>query len=88
MEVYVVGDKGSEHNHIESIHKTYEGALKVWNELRLKLLAYAKDALEDKEYTFKEMWERMVKNLECEDQDKINNYPWNTPYIDKREVVD
>jgi len=86
MKVYIVGDRGPEHNHIESIHRTHEGALKAWNKLRLKLLKYAKEARDDKERSWKEMYVRMVKKLECEDPDKINNYPHDTPYIEKYNV--
>ena len=43
--VYLIGDCGPEHNNVLSIHKTYEGALKAWNKLRLELLKDAKHRL-------------------------------------------
>jgi len=43
--VYLIGDCGPEHNNALSIHKTYEGALKAWNKLRLELLKDAKHRL-------------------------------------------
>lgn len=50
MKIFIIGDDGPEHNHIHSIHKTHEGALKVWNKLRLELLTEAKRMLKwDKE---------------------------------------
>ncbi len=80
MKVYVVGDYGPEHNHIRSVHKTYDGALKVWNELRESLLEQAKsDARENKED--RDMYEKMVKNLSCTDPKKIDNFAQETPYI-------
>ena len=30
----------------------------------------------------------IVKNLSCEDPEKINNFPHETPYIEEREVVE
>lgn len=35
-----------------------------------------------------EMYVRMIKHLSCTDPKKINNYPHNTPYIEKHEVQD
>lgn len=40
--VFIVGDYGPEHNEILSIHKTYPGAFKAWNKLRLELLKEAR----------------------------------------------
>ena len=85
MKVYVVGHDGPEHNTIRSIHRTYEGALKAWNELRIELLQRAQSFLE-KETRSKEMWQRMVENLSCEDPEKIDNYPHETPNIREYEV--
>lgn len=83
--VYVVGHSGPEHNAIRSIHRTREGVLKAWNKLRLELLQEAKSSLE-KDGWWKEMMQEMVKNLSCEDPDKIDNYPYETPYIRGYEV--
>ena len=44
--VYLVGDCGPEHNTVLSIHRTYEGALKAWNRLRIELLKDAKHMLQ------------------------------------------
>jgi hypothetical protein len=79
MKVYIVGDHGPEHNSIKSVHKTYEGALKSFTALRKELLKKAKSHL--KEGPFEEMYERIIKNLSCEDPKKIDNYPHETPYI-------
>ena len=81
MKVYVVGDHGPEHNSISSIHKTYKGALKSWNKLRVTLLSNAKYLIKNSDKWGKEMYERMIKNLSCKDPDKIDNYPHETPYI-------
>ena len=85
MKVYVVGQKGVDHNMLKSIHKTYEGALKACNKLRIDLLKDAKNILKryesDKDEWHKEMYQKMVKNLSCKDSEKIDNGPHETPYI-------
>jgi len=82
MKVYLVGDRGPEHNSIRSIHRTRDGAFKAWNELRLELLREAKAYLKNASNGFgKEMYERIVKNLSRKDPKKIDNYPHETPYI-------
>ncbi len=87
MKIFIVGDCGPEHNSIKSVHKTYKGAFKAWNDLRLYLLQqvqhFSKNDKEDKE-----MWEKIIKNLSCEDPEKIDNYPHETPYISEYEVKD
>lgn len=85
--VFIVGDSGPEHNSIRSVHLTRAGALAAWNELRLELLRNAKSFLEsDKDTGDSDMWQAMIKNLSCEDPDKIDNYPGETPYIRECEV--
>lgn len=79
--VYVVGDYGPEHNEIKSIHKTYVGALKAWNKLRLKLLNRAEYYLKNSDKDDKDMYKRMVKNLSCANPKIIDSYPHETPYV-------
>lgn len=89
MKIYIVGDDGPEHNSIHSVHRTYEGALKVWNDLRLDLLERAKSSLKSslkRDSSSREMWQRMANHLSCEDPKKIDNYPHETPYIREYEV--
>ena len=89
MRVYIVGDDGPEHNNVISVHKTYEGAFKAWNERRLELLAEAKRSLKIHEKRAKdwgEMYGRMIKGLSCKDPEKIDNYPHETPYIREMEI--
>ncbi len=81
MKIYVVGDCGPEHNSVFSVHKTYSGALKAWNKLRLELLNKAKHNLEKSDKYSKSMYKTMVKNLSCKNPGKIDNYPHETPYI-------
>lgn len=88
MKVYLVGHNGPEHNSVISIHKTKEGALKSWNEIRKELLNDAKKSLKRADKAIKEMYERMVKNLSCTDPKKIDNYPQETPYIQEKEIQD
>lgn len=89
MNVFAVGDDGPEHNWICSIHKTYEGALKAWNEHRLELLREAEESLDyakSKEKIWIDMYASSVKKLSCEDPEKIDNYPHKTPYLRAYEV--
>ena len=46
MKVFIAGDHGPEHNSIRSIHKTYAGAFREWEKLRLELLEDAKRGFE------------------------------------------
>jgi len=86
QKIYVVGDNGPEHNSIDSIHKTYKGAFKAWNELRKDLLNNAKGFLKRSDKFSKDMYETMVKNLSCKDPKSIDNYPHETPYIHEEEL--
>ena len=85
MKVYIVGDDGPEHNLIRSIHRTYEGALNAWNELRISMLAIAKSRLKEDRFDPK-MWGEIVRNLSCKDPKKMENYPQDTPYLKEYDV--
>lgn len=87
MKVYIVGDRGPEHNSIRSIHRNYDTAKKAWNQLRLKLLDDAKCMIKSYSY-MNGIYKDIIKNLSCTDPDKIDNYPHETPYIQEREVLD
>ena len=84
--VYVVGDYGPEHNNIVSIHKSYEGALKSWEQLRRELTQKAKYYLKNPDKFSKKMFSEIVKNLSCKDPKLIDNYPHETPYIYEKEL--
>ena len=87
--VFIVGDSGPEHNSISSIHHTYKGAFKAWNEHRKELLIHAKDMLKSSVSTCsssKEMYKRIIRSLSCKDPKKIDNYPHETPYIQEHDV--
>ncbi len=83
--VYLVGHAGPEHDFVFKVHETYEEALKTFHKIRNDLLEDAKDMLR-KGYS-KEMYERMIKNLSEENPKKIDNFPHETPYIVKKELV-
>jgi len=85
MKIYIVGDHGPEHNSIQSVHKTREGALKAWNRHRLYLLQDARKFSKGSKYG-KSMCKEIIKNLSCKDPKKIDNYPHETPYIQEMEV--
>lgn len=116
--VYLVGYCDPEENEVLGVHKSYKGAFKAWNKLRLSLLNEAKNGLryskesaekslkegkwsEDKPFTqenidyFKKIKEKgdkmyldMIEKLSCESPEKIDNYPHDSPYIEKRKVKD
>ena len=90
MEIYIVGHDGPEHNYIESLHQTYKGALKAWDDLRKELIKDAEEMVEfckeDKHDLFSDTYKEMIEKLSCEDPEKIDNYPHETPYIRKMEV--
>ena len=86
--VYIVGDNGPEHDSIHSIHWTYDGAFKAWNELRISLLNEAKSHLKGADTDSKDMYDREVKNLSCEDPKTIDNHSQETPYIHEHDVIE
>lgn len=92
MKVFVVGISDAEANIIISIHETYEGALKIWNNERLRLLKEVKRLksfyiTRGHSHDYDNTWNEDIKNLQCEDPSKINNYPQDTPYIREYEVL-
>lgn len=66
--VYIVGDRGPEHNHVYSAHKYYEGALKEWEKLRRGLLGKAKQGLQ---FT-KEEANKRIKEGTWQDKEKLS----------------
>jgi hypothetical protein len=93
--VFIVSVEDCESSSIVSVHHTREGALKSWNFARLRLIEQYKQmvkALSEKETKYAwdkdDMYVRMIRNLECEDPDTINNYPHETPCIDGYTVVE
>lgn len=83
--VYLVGEHGAEHNMVLSIHRTHGGALRVWEAHRLELLKKANEWLVASE-TGRVMHARIVRNLSCENPEKMDNYPHETPYIEEYEL--
>ena len=80
MKVYVVIKTSVDSYSIKSIHKTYTGAFKAWDKVRIELLKRAKYFLNREKYG-KEMWQKIVKNLSCKDPEKIDNGPHDSPRI-------
>ena len=84
-EIYIVGHRGPEHNKLLGGYKTYRGAFGAWNRLRIKLLEEArKNIIEDcrKRYDTR-MHREQFRNLSCCIPDNMDNYPFETPYIEK-----
>jgi len=91
--VYIVGDYGPEHTFIKSVHGSRKGALKAWNEHRLLLKNSAKEWLKRCQKTGRdncmiEILEREIKNLSCKSPKEISNYPHDTPFLWKYELLD
>jgi len=92
MEVWVVGWYDCEGSYIRSIHKTYAGAFKAWDRIRNDLLSSAKEDIESckkkkRDKVYIEMYLEMIKNLSCDKPDKIDNHPWETPFL-RRYIVE
>ena len=75
MKIYIVGQSNAEGCSIESVHKTYDGALKAWNTIRLNILT-SFELVNKSHY-----WDENIEALQCEDPKKIDNYPHDTPQI-------
>ncbi len=83
MKIYIVVLSGPESNQIISLHKTYGGAEKSWNKVRLQELANCEERRKyyKKKLPEDTMYDEMISNLSCMDPKKIDNYPWETPHI-------
>jgi len=84
VKIYLVTVGDAEGSYTESAHRTYKGALKKWNRVRLRLIRSCKRLLKshEKEYGWvEEMYQRMIKNLSCTDPKRVDNYPHETPRI-------
>ncbi len=91
MNVFVVGISDAEANIIVSIHKTYEGALKIWNKERKELIKLHKkmkfiSVSHGYSHEYDNGYNRNIENLSCEDPKTIDNYPLDTPYITEFEL--
>ena len=88
--VYVVGKGDCESSYIISIHQNRDSALKVWNEERLKLIEEARYMLEwsitENHGGSDKMYERILKNLEETDPEKIDNYPHECCFLTEYEL--
>ena len=69
--VYIVGDNGPEHDSIHSIHWTYDGAFKAWNELRISLLNEAKSHLKGADTDSKDMYDLIADAYKMKDRPLI-----------------
>ena len=89
-EVWLVGHHGPEHNTVLHVCGKRETAEQRFEELRLELLNRAKESLKlskGNEWGSEDMYERIIENLSEKDPEKIDNFPQNTPYIEKMVVV-
>lgn len=87
--IYLVGTQCADGSAPSKIFKSYPSALNHWNELRLDLIKQSERCLE---YDKKQGWgtsdtqERIIKNLQCDDPEKMDNYPQDEPYIQSFEL--
>lgn len=85
--VYLVVISAADDFVVKSIHKTYSGSLKRWDEVRQELIKNMKEEKNQlSSKIFNMMYMPMIKNLSCDDPKKINNYPHDTPRILKMEL--
>lgn len=90
--VFIVGISDVESNHIVSIHETYDGALKVWNIEREKLIKEFKKmkfyyVSHGHSHQYDSGWNKYIDALQCRNPKTIDNYPQETPYITEFEVL-
>jgi uncharacterized protein YcbK (DUF882 family) len=96
MKVYLVGEKQVEGNYIDSVHKTYAGAVKAWNKHRLEMLQDRQESLkrqkletdDEKNDSYIKVLNRLIKNLKEKDPKKIDCWPHPTPYIQEMELLE
>ena len=93
MKIYLIGVSDAEANRVVSIHKTYDGALKVWNKERKELIKLYKrmkfmEVARGWSHNYNNNWNDNIIKLFCEDPKTIDNYPLDTPYISEFELED
>lgn len=92
---YLVGWSDATTGDLCSVHETYEGALKAWNEVRQELIVGLQESIKrfraakTHKIAHKQMiieYEQEIECLKCEDPDLISN-PWQpTPYLREMEL--
>jgi len=89
MKICIVGDYGPEHYTIKSIHRTYKGALKAWEDHRIRLLDSAKYMMKNSPED-KKLYAREVKVLSCKDPEKMKRagFCCEKPFLEEKKVVD
>jgi len=87
MKIWIVGICNAETAVPEYACISKETALKRWEQIRLEIIKDCKEEYESyKAYRKQEplasnLYERMLKNLEETDPDKMDNFPQDEPYI-------
>jgi len=87
-EVFIVGYRGAEDFCINSVHQNYKSALSKWNNLRKKLIQDTKERMKSNSYNLKEINSKILKNLSCINPDEIDNYPFETPFINRFDLLE
>jgi hypothetical protein len=96
MKVYLVGEKYAEGNYIDSIHKTYNGAVKEWDKKRIEMLKDRQESLkrqkietnDEKNDSYIRILKQVIKSLKEKDPNKIDCWPHPEPYIQEMELLE
>lgn len=83
MKVYLVGSHDCEMTSIRYICLSKETAQKRWEEIRQELIERNTEVWKHFDYA---MYERINKNLQETDPEKMNNYPQEEPFIQEMET--
>jgi len=90
--VFIVGISNAAENRMVSPHRTYEGALKAWHEVRLRLIWKAAEMVEvlraEDPNDTADIWLETIENLQCEDPSAIDNDVLDCPYIAEYRLMD
>ena len=87
--IYLIGICGWDHLEITSAHKSYKGAMKAWNKIRLNFLKETKEFLKlENSKINKDFYKRGIKDLSCKEPEKMHNHAGDQPYMQKIELQD
>ena len=83
MKVYLVGASDCEFTNTQHVCLSKETALKRWEEIRQELIERNIEVWKNFD---NKMYERINKNLQETDPDKMDNYPHEEPFIREMET--
>lgn len=87
MKIYLTGRMTPETLYDIKLHETRDLAYKRWNDIRKQLMDRAKKLQNNEgEIELKRIGKQMEKQLSPDDPSKVDNWPWETPVLQEREV--